>query len=126
VSTGVKPANHIPTSATCSQCHTTAGNFALYSVTGTHQGVTDCLSCHAPSVANTFANVKIVSTTGINHFPIGNLDCNGSGCHTTTKVAGGFRISAANQRPDFSWPAIRRWRCRWGRPTCTRPRLMWG
>ena len=43
-----KPANHIPTSAPCTQCHTTAGNYALYSVTGTHQGVTQCLSCHGP------------------------------------------------------------------------------
>jgi hypothetical protein len=69
----------------------------VYSVTGTHQGVTNCLSCHAPAVANTFANITIVSTTGINHIPIGNLDCDGSGCHTTAKVtAGGFRIGAAN------------------------------
>ena len=96
VSKGTKPPNHIPTTATCSQCHTTAGNFALYSVTGTHQGVNNCLSCHAPAVANTFANIKIVSTPG-NHFPIGNLDCSGSGCHTTSKVtAGGFRLGAAS------------------------------
>ena len=27
-----KPANHIPTTAPCTQCHTTAGNYALYSV----------------------------------------------------------------------------------------------
>ena len=97
VSQGAKPANHIPTTATCSQCHTTAGNFAVYSVTGTHQGVTNCLSCHAPAVATTFANVTIVSTTGINHIPIGNLDCNGSGCHSTAKVtAGGFKLGAAS------------------------------
>ena len=94
---GSKPSNHIPTNAPCAQCHTTANNYALYSVTGTHQGVTDCLSCHAPSVANTFANVTIVSTSGINHIPIGNLDCNGSGCHTTAKLtAGGFKLGAAN------------------------------
>src|SRR6516162_4270057 len=91
-----KPANHIPTSAPCAQCHTTAGNDAVYSVTGTHQGVTACLSCHAPSVAKTFANVTIVSTP-TNHIPIGTLDCNGSGCHSTTNVnPGGFNIGAAN------------------------------
>ena len=67
--------------AACTQCHTTAGNYALYSVTGTHQGVTKCLTCHAPAVATTFANITIVSTPG-NHIPIGTLDCNGSGCHT--------------------------------------------
>ena len=32
------------------------GNYALYSVTGVHQGVTACLSCHAPNVGP-FANV---------------------------------------------------------------------
>ncbi len=91
-----KPANHIPTSAACAQCHTTAGNYALYSVTGTHQGVTSCLICHGPSVAKTFANVTI-TTTSASHIPIGTLDCNGSGCHTTANVnPGGFSIGAAN------------------------------
>ena len=95
-SAGAKPANHIPTNAPCAQCHTTAGNYAVYSVTGTHQGVTNCLSCHAPAVANTFANVTITSTPG-NHIPIGSLDCNGSGCHTTSNVnAGGFHLGSAN------------------------------
>ncbi len=92
----VKPANHIPTSAACTQCHTTAGNFALYSAAGTHTGVTSCLSCHAPAVATTFANITIVSTPS-NHMPIGSLDCSGSGCHTTTNVnAGGFKLGAAS------------------------------
>jgi hypothetical protein len=95
-SAGAKPANHIPTAAPCAQCHTTAGNYSVYSVTGTHTGVTACLSCHAPSVAGTFVNVKIV-TTPANHMPIGTLDCNGSGCHTTKNVnAGGFKIGAAS------------------------------
>src|SRR3984893_7250794 len=92
----VRPANHIPTTAPCSQCHTTPGIYALYSVTGTHQGVTSCLSCHGSTVAATFAHITIV-TTPSNHIPIGSLDCNGSGCHTTTNVnAGGFRLGAAS------------------------------
>src|SRR5262249_26370272 len=91
-----KPTNHIPTSAPCAQCHTTAGNDAVYSVTGPHQGVTACLSWHAPNVATTFANITIVSSPG-NHIPIGSLDCNGSGCHSTANVnPGGFRLGAAN------------------------------
>jgi hypothetical protein len=91
-----KPSNHIPTSAPCAQCHTTAGNYALYSVTATHQGVTTCLNCHAPAVANSFANVTLVTTTA-NHIPIGTLDCNGSGCHTTANVnTGGFNLGSAN------------------------------
>jgi hypothetical protein len=94
-----KPSNHIPTNAPCAQCHTTAGNFALYSLTGTHQGVTECLSCHASAVAKTFANVSIVSSTdsAATHIPFGSLDCNGSGCHTTGNVnPGGFNLGAAN------------------------------
>src|SRR5207244_8562203 len=68
----------------------------VYSVTCTHQRVTGCLTCHGSTVATTFANVTIVSTPS-NHFPIGALDCNGSGCHTTTNVnAGGFRVGAAS------------------------------
>src|SRR5438067_1770307 len=91
-----RPANHIPTSAPCLQCHTTAGNYAAYSVTGTHQGVTGCLSCHGPTVATTFANITLV-TNPSNHIPFGTLDCNGSGCHTTSNVnAGGFKLGTAS------------------------------
>ena len=90
-----RPANHIPTNAPCSQCHTTAGNDALYSVTGTHQGVSGCLTCHGPTVGP-FVNVTIVTTPG-NHIPIGSADCNGSGCHSTTNVnAGGFKLGTAS------------------------------
>ena len=96
VTSAGKPANHIPTTAACNQCHTTPGNYATYSVTGTHQGVTNCLSCHGPTVATTFVNVTI-TTTPSNHIPIGNLDCNGSGCHRTANVnTGGFNIGTAN------------------------------
>ncbi len=95
ITTATKPANHVPTSAPCAQCHTTSGNYALYSITGTHQGVTACLSCHGPAVGP-FANVSIVTTPG-NHIPIGSLDCNGSGCHTLTNVnPGGFKLGVAN------------------------------
>lgn len=93
---GTKPANHIPTTAVCTQCHMTPGNFAQYSVTGTHRSVTSCLNCHGPTVATTFANITI-TTTSANHIPIGALDCSGSGCHTTANVnGGGFIIGAAN------------------------------
>ncbi|MBV9727548.1 MAG: hypothetical protein JO299_20505, partial [Gammaproteobacteria bacterium] len=93
-SVNLKPANHIPTSAPCTQCHTT-GNNTVYSVVGVHQGVTSCLSCHGPNVGP-FANVTIV-TTPANHIPIGSLDCNGSGCHTTANVnPGGFRIGTGS------------------------------
>src|SRR5213595_3638108 len=91
-----KPANHIPTTAPCTQCHTTAGNYAAYSVTGTHQGVTGCLSCHGSTVATTFANITLV-TNPSNHFPFGTLDCNGSGCHSASNVnTGGFKLGTAS------------------------------
>ena len=93
---GVKPPNHIPTSAPCTQCHTTPGNFAVYSVTGTHVGVTTCSNCHGTSVATTFANIAIATTPG-NHIPVGSIDCNGGGCHTTANVnQGGFNLGSAN------------------------------
>src|SRR5207302_10176571 len=38
VTAGGKPANHIPTSAACAQCHTTPGNSAGHPVSSTHQG----------------------------------------------------------------------------------------
>jgi hypothetical protein len=93
-SASIKPANHIPTTAPCAQCHTT-GNNTVYSVVGVHQGVTSCLSCHGPN-AGPFANVTIVKAP-VNHIPIGSLDCNGSGCHTTANVnPGGFKIGAGS------------------------------
>jgi hypothetical protein len=98
---GGKPANHIPTSAPCAQCHTTPGNNALYSVTGVHQGVTSCLSCHGPGTGP-FAgpppgNTITIVGLAANHIPIGTLDCNGSGCHSTTNVnAGGFKLGNAS------------------------------
>ncbi len=100
--TAGKPTNHIPTTAPCAQCHTTAGNFAVYSVTGTHQGVTGCLSCHGPSTGP-FAGpppsntMTIVGWPGSSHFPIGTADCNASGCHSTSNVnPGGFKLHAAS------------------------------
>src|SRR5439155_17175749 len=91
----------IPTTAPCAQCHTTAGNYTLYSVTGTHTGVTGCLTCHSPTVGP-FVNVTLVSTP-TNHIPIGTLDCNGSGCHSTTNVSpGGFKLGT----PSISAPTL--------------------
>ncbi len=102
LSSALRPANHIPTSAPCSQCHTTPGNYALYSVTGVHRGVTSCLACHGPN-AGPFAGpppgntITILGWPVSNHIPIGSgpLDCGSSGCHTTANVnPGGFQIGA--------------------------------
>src|SRR5207244_7260410 len=61
----------------------------------THRGVSGCLTCHGPTVGP-FANVTLVTTPG-NHMPIGMLDCNGSGCHSTQNVnAGGFKLGTAS------------------------------
>src|SRR4029077_13042623 len=43
-----------------------------------------------------FANITLVTTPG-NHIPFGSLDCNGSGCHTTTNVnTGGVKLGTAS------------------------------
>src|SRR5207247_9902338 len=84
--TAPKPANHIPTAAACAQCHTTAGNYALYSVTGVHQGISGCLSCHGSNVTGTFsiaaAPVFSISLTPVSHIPAATLRLHGSGCPT--------------------------------------------
>src|SRR5207237_3277534 len=99
-----KPANHIPTTAPCAQCHTTTGNYAPYSVTGTHQGLTGCLSCHGRTSATTFVNITLV-TNPSNHFPFGSLDCNGSGCHSASNVSpGGFKLGSAS--PTAPTPSV--------------------
>ncbi len=98
---GSLPANHIPITPptygaqpACATCHTTAGNYAAYSVAATHQGVTTCLACHGATLS--FANITTLGKPA-NHMPIGALNCNGSGCHTTGNVnPGGFKIGAAN------------------------------
>jgi len=95
---GAKPSNHIPTTVTtCATCHTTPGNYAAYSVTATHSGVTTCKNCHGSTVNTTFAGTTPIVTTPSNHIPISTLDCNGSGCHTTANVnPGGFKIGTAS------------------------------
>src|SRR4029077_1461967 len=107
--TAGKPANHIPTSAPCIQCHT-AGNYAQYSSPATHQGVTECLSCHAPAVVAKFSTTNpafsILSIPG-NHIPPTSPppDCGSSGCHTTANVTpggAGFRIGT----PSISSPTL--------------------
>jgi hypothetical protein len=93
------PANHIPinTGAACSTCHTTAGNYAVYTtnMTQLHSAVsTACSTCHADGKgpfagAPGFAIVQM-STRGM-HIPITNakvpVEC--SGCHkVVTSFAG--------------------------------------
>jgi hypothetical protein len=48
-----KPANHIPTTAPCAQCHTTAGNYAAYVMGAAgHAGITNnCAQCHAYGIS---------------------------------------------------------------------------
>jgi hypothetical protein len=96
-----KPADHIPTSASCSQCHTTAGNFSAY-VMGTtgHTGISNgCATCHASGLA--FANMAPPTLvepppgpTG--HIPTGTVAC--EKCHSTTNFstfAGTVMVHAA-------------------------------
>ena len=106
-----EPAGHIPTlgGASCANCHTTPGNFALYDnspagLTRLHTQVTSsCSTCHAdvtnPPIftgAPGFAIVRM-STRGP-HIPITNggapVEC--SGCHkSVTSFAGTIMSHAA-------------------------------
>lgn len=100
------PANHIPINAgaACSTCHTTAGNYAVYTtnLTTLHSAVsTACSTCHADGKgpfagAPGFAIVQR-STRGT-HIPITNagvpVEC--SGCHKlVTSFAGTVMSHAA-------------------------------
>jgi Cytochrome c7 and related cytochrome c len=100
------PANHIPilSGAACSTCHTTAGNYAVYTpdMNKLHTAVTTaCSTCHADGKgpfagAPGFAIVQR-STRGM-HIPITNagvpVEC--SGCHKVyTSFAGTIMSHAA-------------------------------
>jgi len=74
---GNKPTNHIPTTQVCTLCHTTAGNYAVYTMN--HQGITgNCAQCHASGLS--FANI-VPKEPPANHLPIGTLAC--ENCHST-------------------------------------------
>ena len=83
----VKPAGHIPTTAACSQCHTTPGNYGLYTGGATlHTGITSgCATCHA-SGTGPWAGVGgltfVIKQPPANHIPIGTAAC--EGCHSKT------------------------------------------
>ncbi|MEI8299048.1 MAG: hypothetical protein WCH32_13590 [Pseudomonadota bacterium] len=99
------PTNHIPilTGAACSTCHTTAGNFAVYTtnMTTLHTAVsTTCSTCHAdgkgPFAGATGFKIVMMSTKGL-HIPITNkgiaVEC--SGCHVVTTFSGTIMKHAA-------------------------------
>jgi Cytochrome c7 and related cytochrome c len=82
-----KPTGHIPTTAACSQCHTTPGNYAVYTGGATlHKGiVSGCKTCHG-SGTGPWAGVGGLTFTikqpPANHIPIGSAAC--EGCHSIT------------------------------------------
>jgi hypothetical protein len=80
-----KPANHIPTSANCSQCHTTPGNYAVYTGGATlHTGISsNCIQCHGTG-KGPFAGAPgfTVKQPPANHIPTKTAAC--EGCHSIT------------------------------------------
>jgi hypothetical protein len=97
------PSNHIPINqgAACSVCHTTAGNYALYTnnMTTLHSAVsTTCSTCHAdgkgPFAGPPGFKIVQMSTRGM-HIPITNnkvpVEC--SGCHKTYTTFAGTIMS---------------------------------
>ena len=78
VVTAGKPANHIPTTQTCTLCHTNAGNYAIYTMN--HTGIaTNCAQCHGTGLS--FANI-VPKEQPANHIPVLGLAC--ENCHSTT------------------------------------------
>jgi hypothetical protein len=99
------PSNHIPilAGAACATCHTTAGNFDVYTsnMTTLHSAVsTACSTCHADG-KGPFAGVSsfklIQMSTRGTHIPITNagvaVEC--SGCHKTVTAFSGTIMSHA-------------------------------
>jgi hypothetical protein len=97
------PTNHIPilAGAACSTCHTTAGNFAVYTtnMTQLHTAVsTTCTTCHGdgkgPFAGATGFSIVQMSTKGV-HIPITSsgvaVEC--SGCHKTYTAFSGTLMS---------------------------------
>jgi hypothetical protein len=98
-----EPANHIPTlaGAACSTCHTTPGNYAVYTanMSTLHSAVpTTCSTCHAdgkgPFAGVTGFSIVQMSTRGL-HIPITNggaaVEC--SGCHKLVTAFSGTIMS---------------------------------
>jgi len=97
-----EPANHIPTtSQTCGTCHTTPGNFAVYTtdLTALHSAVsTSCSTCHAdgkgPFAGAPGFTIVQLSTRGL-HIPItsGGAPVECSGCHKSVTTFTGTIMS---------------------------------
>ncbi len=99
-----EPSNHIPTlTQACSVCHTTAGNFAVYTtnLTALHSVVTTaCSTCHAdgkgPFAGVAGFTIVQMSTRGL-HIPITKsgvaVEC--SGCHKSVTAFSGTIMSHA-------------------------------
>jgi hypothetical protein len=105
---GTKPSNHIPSSATCSNCHTgytpatTTMNHADSGV-GTAGSPVACATCHGYAAGPYYGTaqgqaggqpLKPPGTNGgaasaSQHLPFGSTACNV--CHTSTTVPGGFK-----------------------------------
>ena len=99
-----KPANHIPTNAACAQCHTTAGNFAALFGHRHAPGRHELPQLPRPAAGRRLRQHHDHDARQHNHIPIGALDCNGSGCHTTTNVNPG-RLQASG-RPTSTAPTL--------------------
>ena len=87
-----KPTNHLPTSASCETCHTTATTGGFAGGLMNHVGIVGgCTNCHN---GQAFAGITPV-TKGGNHLPT-TMSC--ETCHSATKftIPGGFSGAAMN------------------------------
>jgi len=75
------PANHIPTSQPCSQCHSNPADFSIYTMS--HTGITSgCANCHAAGLSFVNMAPPTLKEFPPNHIPTGSLGC--ESCHSTS------------------------------------------
>ncbi len=91
--------HHIPTTAPCSRCHTTAGNYALYSPARTRASRPALPAACAHG--GDHVRQRHDRPTPANHIPIGSLDCNGAGFATRQRERRGLQArQREHQRTD--------------------------
>src|SRR5207302_4328994 len=90
------PPTHVSTPGPSTPGHSAVDTVALFPHAVSGCRVTHCLSCPGTTSTTTFPIFSILTNPG-NHIPFASLDCNGSGCHTTSNVnAGGFKLGSAS------------------------------
>ena len=99
VTGGNKPANHIPTTQTCTLCHSNPNDYSVFKMS--HSGITNnCIQCHGTSL--TFANI-VPKAPPATHIPTKSIAC--ESCHAASNFAS-FAGTAMNHTPVASYTCV--------------------